>query len=105
MSAAAAWRSRFLAAGLVVRARRRLGHRDRVGTGKAILKAKFQRFVELLLVARVRLAPAPDVRLVLEIVIMGRGGSVPVLVHFLRSSLWRRPELGRTRGFPSWTTF
>src|SRR5580700_5128772 len=41
----------ILAAALVVRARRRLGHRDRVGTGKGILKAKFQRFVELLLVA------------------------------------------------------
>jgi hypothetical protein len=83
MSAAAAWRSRFLAAGLVVRARRRLGHRDRVGTGKSILKANIQRFVELLLVARVLFAAAPDVRLVFEIIIMGQGGSMPVLVHFL----------------------
>src|ERR1700688_1386363 len=83
MSAAAAWRSRFLACGLVVRARRRLGHRDRVGTGKGVLKAKFQRFVELLLVARILFAPAPDVRLVLEIIIMGQGGSMPVLVHLL----------------------
>jgi hypothetical protein len=83
MSAAAAWRSRFLAAELVVRARGRLGHGDRVGTWKGILKAKFQRFVELLLVARVLLKSAPDVRLVLEIIIMGQGGSMPVLVHFL----------------------
>src|SRR5580692_3012314 len=83
MSAAAAWPSRLLAAALVVRARRRLDHRDRVGTGKGILKAKFQRFVELLLVACVLLASAPDVRLVLEVIILGRVGSVPVLVHFL----------------------
>jgi hypothetical protein len=83
MSAAAAWRSRFLAAGLVVWARRRLGHRDRVGTRKAILKPNIQRILEHLLVARLLLAPAPDVRFVLEIIIMGQGGSMPVVIHFL----------------------
>jgi hypothetical protein len=71
-----------LAAALVVRARRRLGDRDRVGTGKGILEPKIQRILEQLLVARLLLASAPDVRLVLEVIILGRVGSVPVLVHF-----------------------
>src|SRR5579862_318407 len=48
-----------LAAAFVVRARRRLGHRDRVGTRKAVLKPNIQRILEQLLVACLLLPSAP----------------------------------------------
>ena len=82
------------AAALVVRARRRLGDRDRVGTGEGIFEPKLQRIVELLFVARVLLTAALAVRLVLEIIIVGQAGSMPGAVD-LRLLSMSRAEIGR----------
>src|SRR4029077_7041522 len=86
---------------LIVGARGRLGDRDRVGTGKGILQPALQRIVELFLAAGVLLAAAFAVRLVLGVVIAGRGSLE--LVH-LRRPMPASRIAPWSRAFVPWIT-
>src|SRR5580693_4321612 len=75
---------RNLAFGLIVRAVRRLGDRNRVGTGKGLLQPHVQRLVELLLAVGVQFPAMLGViaQIAIEFVMVGSERSISV--HYRR---------------------